>query len=67
MEDGETAGVVRSNDDIPRLRSKFSQLTSRETRIFRNRASVRRTLLTTTIVAALAVTIAANKRERDDG
>lgn len=65
MEDGETAGVVRPNDDIPRLRSKFSQLTSRETRIFRNRASVRRSLLT--VVAALAVTIAANKRERDDG
>lgn len=40
VEDGQNGRVVRPNDDIPRLRSKFSQLTSRitrprETRIFR--------------------------------
>lgn len=70
VEDGQNGRVVRPNDDIPRLRSKFSQLTSRitrprETRIFRK--ATRFPLIPLPLPLLLPLPLPLLRHAQDDG
>lgn len=65
VEDGQNGRVVRPNDDIPRLRSKFSQLTSRIARNTDFSKSDRCSLPTNTTAATTTTTVIT--RAQDDG